>query len=75
MKDQIAQLLNTKMDRKDFLKYAAATGFMAVGGGVILKSVDNLDKITSHSPESTTGKRLASGYGVSAYGRQPVAAR
>ena len=42
-KEKIQKLLDTKMDRKDFLKYTAATGLMAMGGGVILKSADHLD--------------------------------
>ena len=69
MKDQIAKLLNTKVDRKGFLKYTAAAGLMTVGGGMLVKSFGNLDKLSQGSspsaPTTTTG---AYGYGASAYG-------
>ena len=69
VKAKIAQLLDTKMDRKSFLKYTAATGLMAMGGGVLLKSVDHLDKIAGGpSPEVASG--YGNGYGTSAYGGQ-----
>lgn len=65
MKQQIATLLNTEMDRKDFLKYVAAAGFMAVGGGMILQSVGGLDKLGLSKGAPAT-KSLS--YGASAYG-------
>ena len=69
LKAKIAQLLDTKMDRKSILKYTAATGLMAMGGGVLLKSVDHLDKIAGGpSPEVASG--YSNGYGTSAYGGQ-----
>jgi predicted tellurium resistance membrane protein TerC len=69
VKAKIAQLLDTKMDRKSFLKYTAATGLMAIGGGVILKSADHFEKLTGgSSPEVASG--YGNGYGTSAYGGQ-----
>ena len=44
IKDQVAVLLNKKMDRKDFLKYAAAAGLTAIGAGAIVNSIAGLDK-------------------------------
>ena len=70
MKDKIAKLLSTKMNRRDFLKYTAATGLMAMGGGVILKSVDHLDLLTQPKQQST---KIANGYGTSIYGGQRIA--
>ncbi len=64
LKAKIAQLLDTKMDRKDFLKYIAAASVMAVGGGIILQSVGGLDKLGAK--KGATPKNL--GYGGSAYG-------
>lgn len=68
IKDQVAVLLNQKMDRKDFLKYVAAAGVMAVGGSMIMQSVAKLD-------QSSKGKKVsqAAGYGASAYGGKPKA--
>lgn len=66
IKDQVAVLLNKKMDRKDFLKYAAAAGFMAVGAGAIVNSIAGLDK---SGQKKKLGQANASmGYGSSAYG-------
>ncbi len=68
MKDQIAKLLNKKMNRKDFLKYTAATGLMAVGGGVLLKSAGHLDKLTNGSSSQQVASNAPAGYGASTYG-------
>lgn len=65
MKDQVATLLKKEMDRKDFLKYLAAAGVMAVGGGVILQSVGGLNKLGLNQ-KASPAKGL--GYGASAYG-------
>ena len=76
VKEKIAKLLDTKMDRRSFLKYTAATGLMAVGGGILLKSVDNFDKITGGSSSSLTELTSSSNvYGASAYGGQPMSSR
>lgn len=68
MKDQVATLLKKEMDRKDFLKYLAAAGFMAVGGGMILQSVGGLDKLGAKKQPAAKGL----GYGASAYGGKPA---
>ena len=67
IKDQVAVLLNKKMDRKDFLKYAAAAGFMAVGAGAIVNSIAGLDK-TAGSKKKLGQANTSMGYGSSAYG-------
>ena len=70
-KEKIQKLLDTKMDRKDFLKYTAATGLMAMGGGVILKSADHLDILTKQAPK----QNIAGGYSADVYGgRKPSSA-
>lgn len=66
IKDQVAVLLNKKMDRKDFLKYAAAAGFMAVGAGAIVNSIAGLDKAGQNKKVGQANASL--GYGSSAYG-------
>lgn len=71
MKKQIETLLSKKMDRKDFLKYAATAGLMTVGGGVILKSITGLNTVLS--PTAQSHQQVASvnsmvGYGTSVYG-------
>ena len=66
IKDQVAVLLNKKMDRKDFLKYVAAAGFMAVGAGAIVNSIAGLDKAGQKKKLGQANANL--GYGTSAYG-------
>lgn len=70
MKQQLNALLSQEMDRKNFLKYVAAAGIMAVGGGVILQSLGGLNKLggsaTGSKPFATT--QAQRGYGSSAYG-------
>ena len=68
IKDQVAVLLNKKMDRKDFLKYAAAAGFMAVGAGAIVNSIAGLDKSASSKKKLGQAANAGLGYGSSAYG-------
>lgn len=72
VKAKIAQLLDTKMDRKSFLKYTAATGLMAIGGGVILKSADHFEKLTGSSSSPQVASGYGNGYGTSAYGGQTM---
>lgn len=68
MKKQFTTLLNKEMDRKDFLKYLATAGFMAMGGGLILQSLGGLDKVSGNK---TVAQASGFGYGASAYGGQP----
>ncbi len=70
IKKQLNALLSQEMDRKEFLKYAAAAGFMAVGAGAIVNSIASLDKLGQSKKVSQTN---AMGYGSSAYGGRPVA--
>ena len=65
MKDQVALLLKKEMDRKEFMKYMAAAGLMAVGGGLLLQSVGGLDKLGI----AKSNKKV--GYGSSPYGGSP----
>ena len=67
-KEKIQKLLDTKMDRKDFLKYTAVTGLMAMGGGILTNSVDQLDNILNKT--SPTSTKQSPAYGSSAYGGQ-----
>lgn len=65
MKKRIAKLLDTKMNRKDFLKYAASTGLMLAGGNMILNSINSFDKLTN---KPKVASKPQAGYGASAYG-------
>ncbi len=69
IKQQLATLLSKEMNRKDFLKYAAAAGFMVVGAGAIVNSIAGLDKADQKKKVSQTNASL--GYGSSAYGGRP----
>ena len=66
IKDQVAVLLSKKMDRRDFLKYAAAAGLTAVGAGAIVNSIAGLDKAGQKKKLGQANAGL--GYGASAYG-------
>ncbi len=69
MKQQLTTLLSKEMDRKDFLKYMAAAGVMAMGGGVILQSLGGFDKLGLGDGQRQANKAAGSyGYGASAYG-------
>jgi hypothetical protein len=61
IKNTISQLLETEMERKDFLKLIALGAVAATGITQILKSV------SQQTPARTTASR-AEGYGASAYG-------
>ena len=72
IKDQVSVLLNKKMDRKDFLKYAAAAGMMAVGAGAVVSSIAKLNQ--TNSSKGQLGQASSNmGYGSSAYGGRPSA--
>ncbi len=71
IKQQLATLLSKEMNRKDFLKYAAAAGFMAVGAGAIVNSIAGLDKAGQKRKVGQVNASL--GYGSSAYGGRPSA--
>lgn len=57
----IQQLLETEMDRKEFLTYVGASVLAVIGISGILKSL---------APPANPGKRnVSSGYGGSVYGK------
>lgn len=69
IKKQLATLLDKEMDRKDFLKYIAAAGFMIAGGNVILQSLGGLNKLGGQpDKKQSVAKKVSVGYGVSTYG-------
>lgn len=71
MKQHLNTLLSKEMDRKDFLKYMAAAGVMAMGGGVILQSLGGLEKLglaSGNSQQQVNAATSARGYGSSVYG-------
>ncbi len=73
IKQQLAVLLSKEMDRKDFLKHVAAAGFMAVGGGMLVSSAANLNKLGQGKAVSQTASNSSSyGYGASVYGGRPT---
>ena len=71
IKQRLHVLLNQEMDRKNFLRYMAAAGLMAMGGGFIVQSLGGVEKLLA---SDVNGKRLADtpisgfGYGTSVYG-------
>ncbi len=71
IKQQLATLLSKEMDRKEFLKYTAAAGLMAVGAGAIVNSLAGLDKSSQKKKVGQANTSL--GYGSSAYGGRPSA--
>lgn len=65
IKQTIARILSTELDRKDFLK-AVGIGLVAATG--ITQAVNSAVKSTS----STAKQSTMLGYGASAYGGNPV---
>ena len=57
--DRLAQLLDTPMDRKDFLRQIGIGGLLLLGGNLIIKTVLGLGK---------DSRQNSHGYGSSAYG-------
>lgn len=57
--DRLTQLLDTPMDRKDFLRQVGIGGLLLLGGNLIIKTILGLGK-DSH--------QTSRGYGSSAYG-------
>lgn len=69
IKNQVAQLLQKEMDRKDFLKHVGIAAAVMVGIPTILKTLSQLQ--STGRPESlSTGTHLGSAtkYGASVYG-------
>lgn len=67
IKTQIDALLQEKMDRKDFLKYAGTVVLGVIGvTGLVRMLLGSRGLI---GPESDNGKSQGSGYGSSSYGK------
>jgi hypothetical protein len=66
IKNQIDALLQEKMDRKDFLKYAGTVVLGIIGVTGILRMVLGTRGTTTISSE---GSKEGNGYGNSAYGK------
>lgn len=66
LKQNIAKLLESEMDRKDFLKTLGITVAAVTGATAALKTISaHSAMISSTRPQQQTGKL---GYGASAYG-------
>lgn len=70
IKQSIAELLETEMDRKDFLKTLAVAAVALTGVTTIVKTLSN-QALSRSATTQQTGSPL--GYGVSRYSTQPVA--
>lgn len=66
IKKQIASLLETEMDRKNFLKTAAITGVALTGVVSIFKTISAQIPAT---PQKNLGRTQSSAYGVALYGK------
>lgn len=66
IKNQIDALLQEKMDRKDFLKYAGTVALGVIGITGLVRML--LGSRSLNSPENN-GKSQGSGYGGSSYGK------
>lgn len=73
IKQGISQLLETEMDRKDFLKTMAFAAVAMTGAATLVKTLSNqvLPSKSTSAPKLGNSSQLA--YGVSAYSRNPVA--
>lgn len=68
MKQQFSALLDTRMNRKDFLKYMAAASVMAMGGNLILQSLNGANRFGLSSSKSNPKVGTGFSYGSSVYG-------
>lgn len=67
IRSQIDALLQEKMDRKDFLKYAGTVALGIIGiTGLVRMLLGSRGLV---GPESDGGKSQGSGYGNSSYGK------
>ncbi len=68
----IKNLLDQPMDRGEFLRYMGVAGLFVMGGGMIAKSVMELEgSKNSHEGNKTAltpNSRSARGYGLNVYG-------
>ena len=71
IKQSIAELLETEMDRKNFLKTLAVAAVAVTGVTTIVKTLSNQAISHSTNRPQQTGQPL--GYGMSRYSNQPVA--
>jgi hypothetical protein len=67
IKTQIDALLQEKMDRKDFLKYAGTVALGVIGVTGLVRML--LGSRGLVGPESEKGKSQGGGYGSSSYGK------
>lgn len=70
IKQSIAKLLETEMDRKDFLKTAAVAAVALTGASTIVKTLSN----HANKAPSATRQPVSSplGYGMSRYSNSPA---
>ncbi|HEY8886743.1 MAG TPA: hypothetical protein VIM31_04580 [Candidatus Microsaccharimonas sp.] len=68
IKTQIDALLQEKMDRKDFLKYAGTVALGIIGVTGLVRMLLGSRGLTSPSSEEGS-KSQSSGYGSSSYGK------
>lgn len=64
MNTQINQLLQKRMDRKDFLKHVALGVAVLSGGAALIKTLHQ-------QPTANKQSQMATGYGSSVYGGVP----
>ena len=64
-KEQVSQLLDREIDRKQFLKYSAAVFLAAFGVSGMIQAILSSDKFLDN--KSTTTKKSSFGYGSSRY--------
>ena len=65
IKQNISKLLDTEMERKDFLKLVGIGAVAAVGASQIIKA------ITTQTTQKQPAKTASLGYGSSTYGGAP----
>ena len=62
IKQNIAKILDTEMERKDFLKLVGIGAVAAIGLGQIVKAIGG------HASQPKTSQATSQGYGSMAYG-------
>ena len=69
IKNQLDALLQEKMDRKDFLKYAGGVVLAVIGVTGMVRMLLGSRSITGLGDGQTNGAKKLNGYGSSSYGK------
>jgi hypothetical protein len=68
IKQQLETVLESEMDRKNFLKYGSGLIVAAIGATGVVAAIVRATQHSSLTIEQSSTKTVATGYGASSYG-------